>query len=65
MSTELKKRLTKTTSTSLSSASKPATDNKLERSHTTLGTSVDASVATSVTTFPSLGSSACYQVPIL
>ena len=60
----VKKRLTKTVSSSTTQPTlKPtltnvANSNKLERSYTTLGTTSDQ---TSVPTFASIGSSACYQ----
>ena len=67
MSSELKKRLTKTVSSDVTSSKKASTDVsqdvvKLERSYTTIGVSSDqkSSVETSPA-FPSLGSSACYQ----
>jgi len=60
MSTDLKRRLTKTVSSNLqrTTTDKSVAVNKLERSYTTLGTS---SEQTSVPAFASIASSACYQ----
>ena len=62
MSSELKKRLTKTVSSGVTSTDVSQDVVKLERSYTTIGVSSDqkSSVETSPA-FPSLGSSACYQ----
>lgn len=60
MSSELKKRLTKTVSSNPPRTSVSDVVNKLERSYTTLGTSSDQT-SLDKTSFPSLGSSACYQ----
>ena len=60
MSSDLKKRLTKTVSSNPPRTSVADVVNKLERSYTTLGTSSDQT-SLDKTSFPSLGSSACYQ----
>ena len=61
MSTDLKRRLTKTVSSNLqqrTTAADKIAANKLERSYTTLGTTSDQ---TSAPPFASIASSACYQ----